>query len=323
MGWWKVSADVLAGSRFAISSLAETTASLFALHRAAAAHLGELAWLDAHLPAYRRRLAGDPVTARLVEAARGGRWAADFLIPPPREGEPDCADELARIRATPTERVRADLTVSVNGPLPAELDRTDLAGRMADVLEWVWTETVLPYWPRRRRLLEADVVARAGQLSGGGWAAALDGMRQGMRWLGDGRLQVNSYDYPPREITGVRLLFVPVTQDRGWVTWDAEQRFAVIYPCSGVLAESGRAPVPEALARLLGPGRAAVLTSLDTAKSTTQLVALTEHGLGSVGNHLKVLRDAGLVDRRRCGRSVLYYRTDAGNVLSHTAQGHL
>jgi DNA-binding transcriptional ArsR family regulator len=319
MGWWQVSTDTLARSRFVISSLAEATANLFVLHSATAAHPGERAWLDTHLPAYRQRLAADPVTALLVQAARGHRWTADFLTVPPDEDEPAFADELARIRATPPDRARADLTVSLRGPLPAELDREDLPERAADLLEWVWTETVLPYWPTRRRILEADVVARAGQLTRGGWAAALDDMRQGMRWLGEGRLQINTYDYPPREVTGARLLFVPVTPQRGWVAWDAAARFAVIYPCSGVLAGPGTAPAPEALARLLGPGRATVLALLETAKSTTQLVALTGQGLGSVGRHLKVLLDAGLVHRRRSGRSVLYFRTDAGTTLVRAA----
>jgi DNA-binding transcriptional ArsR family regulator len=34
-----------------------------------------------------------------------------------------------------------------------------------------------------------------------------------------------------------------------------------------------------------------------------------------VGRHLRVLLDAGLVERRRAGRSVLYVRTAAGEVL--------
>ncbi|SEH02073.1 regulatory protein, arsR family [Nonomuraea solani] len=54
---------------------------------------------------------------------------------------------------------------------------------------------------------------------------------------------------------------------------------------------------------------------LDTPKSTTQLVALTGQGLGSVGRHLRVLLDAGLVERRRVGQSVLYDRTEAGDLL--------
>jgi DNA-binding transcriptional ArsR family regulator len=35
-----------------------------------------------------------------------------------------------------------------------------------------------------------------------------------------------------------------------------------------------------------------------------------------VGRHLRVLREAGLVERRRAGRSVLYARTAAGDVLA-------
>lgn len=59
---------------------------------------------------------------------------------------------------------------------------------------------------------------------------------------------------------------------------------------------------------------------LETAKSTTQLVALTGQGLGSVGRHLRVLLAVGPVHRRRSGRSVLYFRTDAGTTLVHAAR---
>ncbi|WP_405395382.1 ArsR/SmtB family transcription factor [Microbispora hainanensis] len=93
------------------------------------------------------------------------------------------------------------------------------------------------------------------------------------------------------------------------------RHYALVYPCSGTLAEPGRAPVPEALGRLLGPARARVLVLLAAPKSTTHLVALSGQGLGSVGRHLKVLLDSGLVRRRRAGRSVLYYRTPLGDAL--------
>ncbi|WP_329257893.1 winged helix-turn-helix domain-containing protein [Actinoallomurus sp. NBC_01490] len=322
MGLWQVNADTVAGSRFLISALNETIASLVALQRATAAHPGERAWLSAHLPAYRERLRGDPVTALLVRAGLMGSWNADFLTPTPfAEGGPSFADEVIRIRETPPDAARADLTVSLNGPLPSVLDRPDLPSRAADLLEWVWTEAVRPYWPRRRRLLEADILARTRQLGEGGWAAALDDMRPGMRWLGDGRLRINMYDHPPRVISGAQLLFVPVTPGRGWVSWEEPHRYAVVYPCAGVLADGDGPGAPQALGRLLGPARAGVLTLLASPKSTTQLVALTGQGLGSVGRHLKILLDAGLVTRRRTGRSVLYYRTPAGDTLVTASRG--
>ncbi|MDP9849722.1 ArsR/SmtB family transcription factor [Streptosporangium lutulentum] len=316
MGWWQVNADTLAGSRFVISALAETLACVITLERATATHPGERVWLEAHLADYRARLADDPVTALLVRAGLRWHWIADFLTPtPPGEGAPTFEEELARVRETPPGVARADLEVALRGPLPGELHRSDLPERAADLLEWVWTETVQPYWPRRRRVFEADVVARTSRLSQGGWAAVLDDMRPGMRWLGDDRLQINTHDRPPREVIGVQLMFVPVTARQGWVSWNPGRRYAVVYPCSGTLAEPERAAVPAALGTLLGPARAGVLVLLDSPMSTSQLVALTGQGLGSVGRHLKVLLDAGLIRRRRSGRSVLYYRTTAGEVL--------
>ncbi|MWA13442.1 ArsR family transcriptional regulator [Streptomyces sp. BA2] len=319
MGWWQVNADTLAGSRFVVSPLAEATASLFSLERRTATHPGERGWLDAHLAAYRERLAAEPGLAALVRAALGERtrWIADFLTPTPTgEGDASFAEELARIRDTSDATARAHLTVSYGGPLPPALLRPGLPELLADLLEWVWTRTVLPRWPRVRTVIEADVVARTAQLSQGGWAEALNGMRPGMRWLGESRLQINTHEHPPRETSGARLLFVPVTPRQGWVSWDAADRYAVVYPCSGVLADADRATaVPEPLGRLLGPARAGVLVLLATPMSTSQLVTLTGQGLGSVGRHLRVLLDAGLVRRRRTGRAVLYFRTAAGEVL--------
>jgi len=316
MGWWKVSADTLAASRFVISPLAETTASLITLERGAAAHPGDRPWLDAHRPAYLEYLASDPVTTLAIRAALGRHWIADFLTPAPLgEGEQPFSEELAPIRDTTSEDARADLEISLDGQLPAPLRRPDLAVRLAGLLEWVWTECVLPYWPRRRRILEADILARSARLGHGGWVAALDGMSPAIRWLGNGRLQINAHNYPPHDISAAQLLFVPVTSGQGWVSWDEPHRYALTYPCAGVLAEAGQTPAAAPLSALVGPGRARVLILLGTPKSTTQLVALTGLGLGSVGRHLKILLDGRLVQRRRAGRSVLYLRTQAGDIL--------
>jgi DNA-binding transcriptional ArsR family regulator len=316
VGFWHVDTDTLASGRFVISPLAETFACLQTLYRDAAAHPAEQAWLERHRSAYRAMIAADPLTGPLLDAASGMRthWIADLLTPVPAVETRPFEEELQRVRATPPERARANLVVSSGAELPAEFLDTDIAGRLADVLAWVWTETVEPTWERRRRIMEADVVARTARLSRDGWAAALNEMRPGMRWLGDGRLQINVYDFPPKTISG-RLLFVPVTPKRGWVAWDDGPDFAIVYPCSGALADVGTTTLPQPLARLLGRNRALILLLLDAPKSTTQLVALTGQPLGSVGRHLRILLDAGLVRRRRAGRSVLYYRTAGGDVL--------
>ncbi|MFD5566937.1 winged helix-turn-helix domain-containing protein [Streptomyces cadmiisoli] len=324
MGWWQVNADTLAGSRFLVSAFAETFASLKLLHAGVGGHPGERAWLDAHLPGYRERLAADPVTAQLVRAGLGRDWIADFLTPTPRAGE-GFQEALDRVRAVGADRARAQLRMSLGGPLPADLERDDLPDRAAGLLEYVWTAAVGPYWDRRRRVLEADVVARTAQVARGGWAAVLDALRPGRtRWLGGSRLQVNLHEYPPREISGAELLFVPVTPQTGWVSWEepGRERYAVVYPCAGALAgDRDRAAVPAGLGALLGRSRAEVLVLLASPMSTTQLVGVTGQGLGSVGRHLRVLLDAGLVERRRAGRSVWYSRTAAGEVLAEAGSG--
>ncbi|MEU8468857.1 winged helix-turn-helix domain-containing protein [Streptomyces sp. NPDC029006] len=317
MGSWQVGTDTLARSRFVLSPFAETFASLRLLSAGSGAHPGEEAWLRAHLPGYRARLAADPVTARLVPAALGTSWIADFFCPTSCAGE-SFEETVARVRAAGAGEARADLRVSLRGRLPAVLERDDLPERAGALLTYVWEETVRPYWERRRRVLEADVVARTARVSQGGWAAVLDSLRPGMtRWLGESRFQVNLNAYPPREIAaGAELLFMPVTPETSWVSWEGRERYAVVYPCLGVLADDHRRRlVPAGLGALIGTARARVLALLATPMSTTQLVAVTGQGLGSVGRHLRILLDAGLVERQRAGRSVLYVRTTAGEVL--------
>jgi hypothetical protein len=318
VGWWQVNADTLARGRFVVSPLAEATASLLTLERATAAHPGERAWLDAHLAGYRARRAEDPLVPQLIQAAAARHWIPEFItIAPTGDGEPEFADELAEVRGMSDEAAAAELArVMSDSPYASRVTTPGLQQRAADLLDWVWTQTVVTNWPLRRRIIEADIVARTTKLGQGGWAAALADMRPGLRWLGEGRLQINAYGNPPRKISGAELFFVPVTPQAGWVAWDEPRRYAVMYPCSGTLTYPGsRAFAPETLAALLGPARAAILALLDTPKSTTQLVTLTGQGLGSVGRHLKILWDAGLLHRRRAGRSVLYYRSEAGDLL--------
>ncbi|WP_434090931.1 hypothetical protein [Streptomyces goshikiensis] len=179
MGWWRIDTDALAGSRFVVSALAETTAALMALRWRSAGHPGERDWLAARLPAFQEYLAAEPVTAEVLRAALGRQWIADYLTPPP-DGRP-FEEELESIRATPDAVVRTNLRAA-SRPAGAALRARGLGPRTAELLEWVWAEAVRPDWERRRRVAEADVLVRTRQLSLGGWSAALSGMRPGMAW---------------------------------------------------------------------------------------------------------------------------------------------
>jgi DNA-binding transcriptional ArsR family regulator len=323
MGTWLVRADLLARSRFQISPLAETVAALTVL---SAPEEPGVPWQRTfhatHREAYAEMLAGDPLRSTIsgwLWRPRRGRvpgWMGDFLTLPPVGPGASLADELAQLDAWDDARIRAEIrTMRPDAPLPALLAGDGLRAAVADILTWVWTATVAADWPRRRRVLEADIVSRIARLATQGWAGVVPTLGRRMDWKEGGHLQINSYDLPTRDLSGAReLSFVPVHSNGQWVAWDLPDRFAVVYPVTGAQASAEGAGA-DGLARLVGANRATVLLLLDEPHSTTQLAALTGLPLGAVGNHLRVLLDAGAVLRRRSGREVLYWRTSLGDGL--------
>jgi Helix-turn-helix domain len=322
MGTWLVPADLLARSRFTVSPLNETVAALTLLSGAnPLAVPWQRTFRATHHEAFLELLAGDPVLKAVADnlwRPRQGAvpgWMADFLSLPPLGSAASFADELGQLADWDDERMRAELRSLRPGPLPAELERRGLQGAVRELLTWVWTATVAADWPRRRRVLEADIVSRTSRLATQGWADVVESLGPRLGWKEGGHLQINSYDLPTRDLTDAReLSFIPVHSNGSWVAWELPWRFAVVYPVAGAQAAEDR-PAEQGLARLLGGNRARLLALLDEPRSTSQLVALTGLPLGAVGNHLRVLLDAGAVLRRRSGREVLYWRTSLGDAL--------
>jgi len=81
----------------------------------------------------------------------------------------------------------------------------------------------------------------------------------------------------------------------------------------------GRNRSGAALERLLGASRARLLGYLASPATTTQLADRTGLTPGAVSQHLTILYDAGLVDRSRQGREVIYLLTDTGTALLNPA----
>ena len=224
------------------------------------------------------------------------------------------------------------------------------AGYVADVLAAAWQALLEPEWQTLRAILERDVVYRAGQLTSRGWAAALGDLHPDLAW-DQGRIVLNRMSgYQDAALGGRGLLFVPsvFVWPKLALGLDPPWPPSLIYPARGVAAlwerpgrgargaasapgttavpgapsAPGTAGVPDtaavpgpALDRLLGPSRAAILIALEEPASTTQLVATLGQSLGGIGDHLAVLREAGLISRARSGRSVLYRRTPVGDAL--------
>jgi DNA-binding transcriptional ArsR family regulator len=232
-------------------------------------------------------------------------------------------DALARVSSTPgsvaiTQVRRAmTLTGQVDDDVRDALLTGDVSQRVALALEHMWHVLVAPDWPVLLAVAERDVLHRGRALSEGGWSGALDGLHPDLSWTGDS-LVVRRRPSQMVTLGGRGLVLVPsVFLHPGLTAYvDPPWQPTLIYPARGSAALwEPIEPTPGALDRLLGASRAAILVRLGDGASTTQIVHLTGQSLGSVGDHLRVLREAGLVSRTRSGRLVLYRRTAVGDAL--------
>ena len=318
-----VDTEDLLHSRFAISPAFELS-NVLRLLEGLPGRRSPAAWLDRLRPAFEDLRRTTDLDAALALHTDGS--GADFVAQPPSGVDRTWADDLAAIRATPPAQARREVA-QLLAARPATDPRVhdllhgeDMLERVATALDLAWQALLAPYWPQVRAICERDIVHRAGLLGRSGWAAALDGLHDRVRWR-DGGIDVLG---PPAgthtiELNGEGLLLIPSVfvwpevathQDDPWPK-------TIVYPARGiaVLWESSAPAGPDRLGELLGRTRARLLSALDAPASTSQLAAALGLATGAVGDHLAVLRRAGLLRRARSGRSVLYSRTPLGDAL--------
>jgi DNA-binding transcriptional ArsR family regulator len=310
--------DDLLRTRFAISPLFELAASVRVL-RDPGAHSVHLPWVRLA----RARLAG--LDYSLLDALHpDGPYSPDFVAPPPGTPLPDVEEELARVRTTEPERARLELGWTFEGAEPPAVVRPLLDDpaaalpALADLMAEYWERAIAPWWDAIRAVLEADIRQRARNLAGGGALELFAGLHPDVRWH-DGALLVERSLEAEVELDGRGLQLVPAAF--GWprvgAMLDPPWQPTLIYPPHGVgdlWAPAGEDPA--ALGELLGRRRAGILVALHAEATTTELARRLSASPAGISEHLGVLRRAGLVRARREGRSVLYSRTAAGDVLT-------
>ncbi|XVQ07759.1 winged helix-turn-helix domain-containing protein [Spirillospora sp. CA-255316] len=321
---FEVDTEDLLHSRFALSPLFELNCLLRALDGLP----GRLpaAWSARLRPDFADLRARTPLDA--VLALHSPRQGATFTSPPPRLGlAQTIEDDLRQVRATPLDLARREIARSLahrpapTAPAAAALARDDVVTVIADTLHTAWNRLLAPRWPQLRALCERDVLHRAGRLGHGGWEAALDDLHTGVRWRDRG-IELHVLAEETITLGGRGLLLIPsaLLGPRVAAHTEAPWPHALLYPARGtaVLWQTPARTPPGALAGLLGRTRARVLLALDEPAGTTQLARSLGIAVGAAGDHLAVLRRAGLADRARSGRTVLYRRTPLGDALART-----
>jgi DNA-binding transcriptional ArsR family regulator len=316
----------LAGTRFAASPLSETVKAVLLLGRRDTPDVNR-PWLDWA----RAQLAGQPVRMpRLWPLVHNGLDTyPEFLAPAPAVQRPSLAEQLARLRATPEDAVRASLRrVFETGPWPDSaiaLDR-DPAGSLAEIAaEYAefHRRLIAPHWERIQAVLDADIGYRTGLLARGGARALFGDMHPDLRWS-DGLLTLDYNLDQDRRVQlgpdGVVLIPSVFNWPQVSASLATSSQTTLIYPARGAatvwlaLSEARSAGLP-AISELIGVTRTRLLDTLRSPATTSALARQFAVTPGAVSQHLAVLLRAGLLTRQRSGRSVLYQTSELGLAL--------
>ena len=317
--------DDLLRTRFAIAPLMELVGCVYALRDPARVAVHR-PWAEWARPQTRH------LDVSLLEVATPSKrpFYPVFIGPPPRAPNAGVASELERVRATPPERVAAEIARAYPEGVPA-------AGRLlvddparglellVGQMRALWDAALAPWWEKLVAVLESEIAWRARRLATVGPRAAFTGLHESVSWR-DGVLRVEPTTKAPADVdlAGRGLLLVPAafTWPSVWPRTDPPWDPALVYPPSGIAelwAPDERDDT--ALEALLGRRRARILLELARPASTLDLSKRIGVRPGGVSEHLGVLRRARLVVGRREGRRVVYARTVRGDELTRGSGG--
>jgi DNA-binding transcriptional ArsR family regulator len=318
---FKFGPEDVARTRFAISPLWETAAAIRALRNPSVGSL-HLPWVKRIRPHLRQL----DLSLPLALLPKKG-YIADFLTPPPITPLMSFEDEIELIRSTEPEMVIHDVGYLFEDGTPREAlqpyldDPEGAVQRLADVLEGFWHVALEPDWPRIQSLMEADILYRSRRLAEGGVDLLFSDLHGEVKWAGDQLTIQCECAVPQLDLAGRGLVLVPSAFYPFKTAAMTEEPWqpTLIYPARGValLWEEAQA-APEALAKVVGRSRAALLADLDAPRTTTDLAQRLDMTPGGVSQHLSVLKDSGFVTARRNGRAVLYFRSELADQLVTT-----
>jgi len=320
----------LAATRFATSPLIETVLAVQLLSKPAGPVVSQpwLRWA-------RNQLDQQPLRVpRLWPLLTSRSSWPEWLAPAPRFRNPGIEDELTVLRRTPPAWIEASLQrVFGDSRRPASAaelleDPERALGEIAAELLDCHDRLIAPHWERMRAVMDADIAYRAGgPLATGGARNLFNDLHRDLQWS-DGRLTfTNAANSRPDRAAMLGpdgLVLIPSVLIWPWasVKPSTSTQTTVRYPARGAAAvwEPGtqRLAATEAL---LGAPRARLLVYLRSPATPSWLASQLGVSPSAVSQHLSVLFRAGLADRQRSGRQVLYRASELGLALVNGSRG--
>ncbi|OEV09874.1 ArsR/SmtB family transcription factor [Streptomyces nanshensis] len=268
---------------------------------------------------------------QLLPLVPDASYFPDFLTPP--EGLLGLEEGIEAVVATPRERISYELGIlheRVGAPSWAQ-ELTDAAPharrRLGQMIARYHERALKPYWPAIRRRAAADRAVRVRALHTGGVGGEqglLTSFRPAMRWRPP-VLEIPSHPVDrDLYLQGRGLLLVPsqFLWNRPVPLADPELPPTILYPLDhdpGWMSTpygAGEAPASgDALEKLLGSTRAAVLRAAATVPNTTELARQAGVSPSAASQHAAVLRDSGLLVSHRHANSVFHQLTPTGGAL--------
>ncbi|WP_104092229.1 DUF5937 family protein [Arthrobacter sp. GMC3] len=312
--------DGLSGIRFGISPLCEMGLSLRAVKDPSRYPL-QLPWLS-HTREARESLEME----LLIGLVNDRLWTPDFLNPRPTSPLTRVEDEFTALAAL-SPALFIEQLENIHGLLPRTVTGSPRAAirRMVTALREYWNCCFAPHWPRMRAILEADITHRGRVVAQAGMAEMLNDISPAVSFAGS-RMDISLASVPENrtvEVAGRGVMLVPTMFTRGAsAPVDPSEAPLILYPArgQGAMWETEHVVNPRAVAQLLGQTRASLLTALATPASSTELGFRFGVSTSAVNQHLRALKDVGLVTKTRYGHSMLYLRSPLGSALLGAGQ---
>ncbi len=260
-----------------------------------------------------------------MEALITPNYTADFLMPVPDIFVHNLADEIDWLKQTTDEKIHQQVLclLEVNGDNFALqnflTEPRQTLFTLIDELLVYWEIALAPYWRQMIGILDSEILRQAKLFALEGAPYALNELGHNSQYA-DGLMLIDKPSMPlvpnEYELSGNGFQLVPTIFKGHSTTHIRPDKHPMItYSArgAGLLKLEKATTIEKSLVLLVGEAKAKILTALLNPRHTQELALQLSLTSGAISQHLRSLKEIGLVESQRSGYYV-YYR------LSHRGQ---